>query len=400
MRFILVSRALHRQQRRIFLQFEHSQSINKLLRSVPGARWSRTKKCWHIPDSSTILQDIGKMLPEGWQLTEEGVVPSVNSMPRKQDEPALTETGVLLLEKSNKRKASIMLISDVNLVALQDLIDLLRLKAYSESTVRTYSHEFMSLLYLLRNRPVNTLSADEVRRYILYCIETLHLSENTVHSRLNALKFYFEQVLKREKIFVEIPRPKKPFILPKVLGEQEISRLFQALDNKKHKAILFTAYSAGLRVSEAVSLRISDIDTDRMQIFVRKAKGKKDRYVMLSPVLLDILRNYMRTWKPRPKEFLFEGDHDGEHISIRTAQAVFFQARQRAGIRKSVSFHSLRHSFATHLLEQGIDVKYIKELLGHFSIQTTNRYLHVKREQLIAIRSPLDEIYHKSKWDI
>jgi site-specific recombinase XerD len=253
-------------------------------------------------------------------------------------------------------------------------------------------------LQVIGKRPAHSLTADEVKRYILYCINTLQLSENTIHSRLNALKFYYEQVLKREKIFVEIPRPKKPFILPKVLGEQEMSRLFRSLENKKHKALLFTAYSAGLRVSEAVRLRIRDIDPDRMQIFVERAKGKKDRYVMLSPVLLDILRNYMRTCKPRPKEYLFEGEREGEPLSTRTAQEVFQQARQRAGLKKHVSFHSLRHSFATHLLEQGIDIKYIKELLGHFSIHTTNRYLHVKKENLINIRSPLDEIYQREEW--
>lgn len=285
-----------------------------------------------------------------------------------------------------------------NIRAMQDFLDHLRMKAYSENTIRTYRQEFSSLLQLLRSRHVETLTPDEVRRYILYCIDTLKLSENTVHSRLNALKFYFEQVLKRERIFVEIPRPKKPVILPKVLGEQEISKLFRALENKKHKALLFTAYSAGLRVSEAVALRIRDIDSDRMQILVQQAKGKKDRYVMLSPLLLDILRNYLKTCKPRPREYLFEGTEPGEPMSIRTAQEVFQQAKRRAGIRKQVSFHSLRHSFATHLLEQGIDIKYIKDLLGHFSIHTTTRYLHVKKEQLINIRSPLDEIYQSGDW--
>ena len=278
-------------------------------------------------------------------------------------------------------------------------IETLELKAYSKSTILTYKNEFNALLQLLKTRAVSGLTPDEVKRYILYCINELKLSENTIHSRLNALKFYFEQVLKREKIFVEIPRPKKPLILPKVLGEQEIGRLFKALANKKHKAILFTAYSAGLRVSETVSLQIKDIDADRMQIFVENAKGKKDRYVMLSPVLLDILRNYIKTSKPRPVKYLFEGATHGEPISVRMAQNVFNDARQRAGIKKQVGFHSLRHSFATHLLENGVDIKYIKDLLGHFSITTTTRYLHVKRESLVVIKSPLDGLYDSGDFD-
>ena len=149
----------------------------------------------------------------------------------------------------------------------------------------------MQLLRVIANKKVNDLTPDDLRRYMLFVIEKESINEFTTNSRINALKFYFEKVLGRERMFIEIPRPKKPIKLPRVLGEMELGRLFTALQNKKHKAILFTAYSAGLRVSEAVKLKLTDIDSERMQIFVERAKGKKDRYVMLSPVLLDILRN-------------------------------------------------------------------------------------------------------------
>jgi site-specific recombinase XerD len=188
--------------------------------------------------------------------------------------------------------------------------------------------------------------------------------------------------------------------LPNVLGEREIASLFNALINKKHKAILFTAYSAGLRVSEVVQLKLQDIDSDRMQIFIARAKGKKDRYVTLSPVLLDVLRSYFKEMKVKPEKYLFEGETPGEPYLIRTAQKVFQRAKEKAGIRKGVSFHSLRHSFATHLLEKGIDIRYIKEILGHFNIKTTERYLHVAKEKLVNIVSPLDDIWEKGsvKW--
>ena len=204
------------------------------------------------------------------------------------------------------------------------------------------------------------------------------------------MKFYYEQVLHREKFFWEIPRPKKQHILPKVLGESELKRLFQALQNKKHKAILFTAYSAGLRVSEVVNLELKHIDRSRMQLLIKNAKGKKDRYVMLSPLLLDILTNYYKTCKPQPKKYVFEGPETGTPYSASSMQKIFQMAKRNAGIHKEVSFHSLRHSFATHLLEKGVDIKYIRDLLGHFDIRTTSRYLHVKREQLVNIKSPLD----------
>jgi len=152
-------------------------------------------------------------------------------------------------------------------------------------------------------------------------------------------------------------------------------------------------------VSEAIKLQIKDIDSDRMQIFVQNAKGKKDRYVMLSPVLLDILRSYLQKYKPRPITYLFESTEPGEPLSTRAAQHIFLEAKKKAGLKKDLTFHCLRHSFATHLLEKGVDIKYIKDLLGHFSIHTTTRYLHVKRESLVNIQSPLDDIYKSGDMD-
>jgi site-specific recombinase XerD len=255
----------------------------------------------------------------------------------------------------------------------------------------------MQLLQLLKNKPVKELTPDDLRRYLVYCYEKLGLTENTLHSRINAIKFYFEQVLKQEKFFWEIPRPKKPLLLPKVLGEDELSRLFKALSNAKHKAMLFTAYSAGLRVSELAALQLKDIDSERMQILVRLAKGKKDRYVALSPVLVDILRAYLRTHKPRPTVYLFESEQTGTAFPTRSIQRIFQLAREKAGIKKEVGIHSLRHSFATHLLEKGTDIRYIKELLGHFNIKTTERYLHVSKKDLVNISSPLDDLWRKGK---
>ncbi len=207
------------------------------------------------------------------------------------------------------------------------------------------------------------------------------------------MKFYYEQVLGKEKFFWDIPRPKKPLLLPKMLNEIELRNLFNALTNKKHKAMLFTAYSAGLRVSEIVNLKIADIDSKRMQIFISRAKGKKDRYVNLSPILLDILRKYLQEYTPRPKVYLFESEHTFTAYPTRTAQQIFANAKHKARISKTVGVHSLRHSFATHLLDKGTDIKYIKDLLGHFNIKTTERYLHVSKQKLVNIISPFDDLY-------
>lgn len=161
--------------------------------------------------------------------------------------------------------------------------------------------------------------------------------------------------------------------------------------------MLFTAYSAGLRVSEIAALKIKHIDGGRMQIFVENAKGKKDRYVNLSSVLLDILRSYIKNYRPRPKEYLFESEQTGTAYPVRTIQRILQLAKEKARISKSVGIHSLRHRFATHLLEKGTDIRYIKELLGHFSIRTTERYLHVSRSSLVNIVSPLDDLWRSGK---
>ncbi|KIC91023.1 hypothetical protein HY58_08375 [Flavihumibacter sp. ZG627] len=275
---------------------------------------------------------------------------------------------------------------------------LLILKAYSANTIRTYMNELRIFMKYLGDRTVQEVNEEGIKSYMVELLEKQGLSEHTAHSRLNALKFYYEQVLGREKFFWEIPRPQKPDQLPNVLGEGELERMFSSVTNLKHKALLFTAYSAGLRVSEVVSLRLSDIDSGRMQIRIEQSKGKKDRYVGLSVLLLDVLRAYLQQADPRPGVYLFEGERPGQPYSTRSAQMIFQKAKERAGIRKDVSFHVLRHSFATHLLEKGIDIRYIKELLGHFSIKTTERYLHVRRRDLVTMINPLDELFKGKEW--
>jgi integrase/recombinase XerD len=280
--------------------------------------------------------------------------------------------------KCHTDKPDIGQLCPANKEALDSYIQTLVLKAYSDSTIRTYRNAFFQLLKELKHIPAESLDIERIKKYIQYCFEKLQLSESTVYSRINALKFYYEEVLGREKMFIEMPRPKRRLILPKVLGENELSRLFNAVSNLKHKAILFTAYSAGLRVSEVTTLQLNHIDSDRMQIYIKCAKGKKDRYAGLSPLVLDVLREYIKQSKPRPLKYIFEGMQPGIAYSDRSAQKVFENAKNKARITKEITFHGLRHSFATHLLEKGVDVKYIQELLGHFNIKTTQRYLHEK----------------------
>ncbi|MDR0232098.1 MAG: site-specific integrase [Dysgonamonadaceae bacterium] len=342
----------------IFVHFPYNLLLkNELKEKVPTAKWSSSKKCWYLPDSSAIRNEIG------------------------------------LMPKTEMGKAVISQIHPVNLVALKRMHELLLLKAYSPSTIRIYCAEFSQLLYLLKGTSVDTLTPERLRSYFLYCITKLKFSENLIHSRMNAVKFYFEQVLHREKIFFEeIPRPQKKSQLPKVIGKKDIVRIFAQVENPKHLLMLKLCYGMGLRVSEIVNLKITNIDSSRMMVHIENAKGKKDRYVNLPESILDDLRNYYRAY--RPKIYLFEGQYGGQY-AIRSVQAVFKNAMQKAKINKSVGIHGLRHSYATHLLECGTDMTFIQKLLGHRDIKTTQIYAKVGNRQLRNVRSPLDELNQK-----
>ncbi len=217
----------------------------------------------------------------------------------------------------------------------------------------------------------------------------MKLSEATIHSRVNALKFYYEKVLGKQKLFLNIPRPRKAKLLPKSLSTSEIKRMLNTISNKKHKLLLKMCYGMGLRVSELVNIKITDIDSDRMQVLVRRGKGKKDRYAILPDSILEELREYYREYKPT--EYLFEGQK-GSQYSKRSVQQVFKNAMRKAKINKDIGIHSLRHSYATHLIEQGTDIRFVQDLLGHTSIKTTMIYTHLSDARKRKIKSPLDNL--------
>lgn len=386
----------HRRAEFIGIYFKRNSVVADAVRQCVSCRWSASNKCWLIPLSRENYRLLVKKLA-GIADIDDAELRSYLVNRRMASAADVIDVipprGRIAVHDPNAG------IGEINRHVLPAMEQQLKLKCYSQSTIKTYLNEMAQLLRLLNAKCADALTEDELRRYFVYCYEKLKLSENTLHSRINALKFYFEQVLKRDRFFFNIPRPKRHLQLPKLLNEDELARLFNALSNKKHKAMLFTVYSAGLRVSELVKLKLEDVDSKRMQIFVCRAKGKKDRYVNLSPVLLDILRDYVKTYVPRPRQFLFESEQTGRAYPPRTVQQIFSNAKAKARISKQVGIHSLRHSFATHLLDKGTDIKYIKELLGHFNIKTTERYLHVSKRQLVNIESPFDELWKTGNID-
>lgn len=343
---------VHRDKNVIFLHFDYHAPTVVEVKKFVGSRWSQSHKCWYLPDVAEYRKRFG-------------------------------------LEKTELEKSELSKINVVNATGFKRFIETLQLKGYSTNTIRTYGNEFAQFLYALRDLKAADCDEEKIRSYFLYCINTLRLSENSMHSRINAVKFYYEKILGREQFFIEIPRPKKESKLPKVIHNQDIKKLFESTTNIKHNSILKLTYGMGLRVSEIVNLKIKDIDSKNMQVFLARAKGKKDRYVNLPESVLEQLRLYFIEY--RPKEYLFEGQFGGQY-SIRSAQNIFKSALKKSGLNKTVGIHSLRHSFATHLLENGTDVRFIQELLGHKDIKTTLLYTNVSDTSIRKIKSPLDDL--------
>jgi site-specific recombinase XerD len=262
-------------------------------------------------------------------------------------------------------------------------------KRYSQNTIKTYMSYMRSFAEEYAGRDLRSISTQEINAYILRLISTRGISTSQQNQRINAIKFYYEQVLGRRKICYELNRPKKQKRLPKILTVEEVELLLKHCRNLKHKCILMTLYSGGLRRSELINLKIKDIDSERMLIRITQSKGYMDRHTLLSEKLLKLLRDYYTFYKP--KYWLFEGQGGGQYSATSIAN-IFRKALNKANINKYATPHTLRHSFATHLLEQGINLRYIQEILGHSSIKTTEIYTHVSSRQLTKIKNPLDNL--------
>lgn len=322
------------------------------LRRIGRARWDQENKQWIITGS-------GQLLKKAKQVFNDCIVE-------------------IELPKAN--------IQNVTLHCAKTKEEL-KLRNYSFKTSKAYLHHIQRFL----KSGITTANIDDIciRQYLLNLIEKENCSRTYLDQAVSALKFFCSRVLELPQIIISIPRPKKELKLPKVLSREEVLSLFECVENIKHKAVLMLIYSSGLRVSEVVNLKPDDIDIHRKMIHIRGAKGKKDRYTLLSETALKILNEYRRRYIIF--DFLFPGQNEGEHLSIRSVEHIMEQAIKKTGIKKKVTVHSLRHSFATHLLEAGTDLRYIQELLGHKSSKTTEIYTHVSDRDIRRIRSPLDD---------
>jgi site-specific recombinase XerD len=265
----------------------------------------------------------------------------------------------------------------------------LQIENYSEQTIRNYLSALKLFLEYISKLNAEKVSDDDIKNYLFYCKTQKKYSYSTLKQVIATISYLYVKIFKQalpEALEVKL---RKPTHLPTVLSLQDISKILRVINNLKHKTILMLIYSGGLRLGELLNLKIGDIDSESMRIHIKQGKGKKDRYIMLSENVLKILREYYLVFKPT--DFLIEGQNGGKY-SPKSVQNVFKSALKKAGIEKKATVHTLRHSFATHLLDDGTDIRYIQELLGHKRLQTTQIYTHISSHSINKIKSPADQL--------
>lgn len=353
-----------------------SEYIHKI-KAITGCRWHPTQKCWCIPNKSALII-LRKLFPNNRfcvDVTPQTSAPTASSFPKKQHphqhhKPTHPDPFQHILQATQKH---------------------MRIKRYQPDTRKGYLRHIKRFLIFMNKDP-KQITPQEIHDYFLYLIEQESLSFSNHNQIVSAIRFLYWQVLNQPLPQTAIPRPRKEHRLPTVLSKEAITRLLNAVSNVKHLSLLMLVYSGGLRVSEAVKLHPEDIDEDRGLMRVRQGKGRKDRYTILSEIAVEALRTYKSNYTLT--RWLFPGAKPGCHLTTRSAQKVVASARRKSGIPQNATPHTLRHSFATHLLESGIDLRYIQKLLGHASSKTTEIYTHVSNKNLQNIQSPLNALRH------
>ncbi len=356
---------------RMFAEFPYDKELIAAIKSIPGASWSSSKKAWHLSPSNQV-----------YLLLKEKVKgkATVDASELKQQTEVRKSPGI--------KYPGLHLTTITQLETFKKYMQQLR---YSPQTVENYLSCLKQFFNYCSPADHTQVSEKDVERFNHEVIITGCLSSSYQRSMLSAIKLFYSHYSGHKMRIDKLERPRNEHRLPEVLSKEEVQRIIKATNNPKHKALLSLVYSCGLRIGEALNLRLKDLDKKRKVIRIEQAKGKKDRYVPYSEKLMTVLREYYQTWDPKPKDYLFEGQY-GEKYTSQSAGKVLREAVKKCRIKKRVYLHILRHSFATHLLEAGTDVRYIQEILGHNNIKTTMIYTHVSSKKLNEIKSPLDDL--------
>lgn len=363
-RMIVLEPFIHRESFCIAIRGKYDVRTSALIRSLAGLKYSSTYRCYYIRYSPEVLEVLC------------GQLHSID--------PEFTDTSCTLADPTERLQFFRYWI-EIPSSYREHLLK----RRYSKSTCENYETQFKAFLCFIYPKVADGFSEEDITRYMLFLIKDRKVSRSTQNQAINAIKFYLEQVKGGSRREYYIERPRKESKLPTILSEEEIAELIRRTHYIKHKCMLMLLYSAGLRISELLNLKQDDIDSDRKLIYVRGGKGNKDRVTLLSVLANTSIKEYLELLKP--KLWLFEGP-DGGPYGATSVNKIIKRSAQAAGIRKRVSAHTLRHSFATHMLEQGTDLRYIQSLLGHESSKTTERYTQVTRKGFEKLVSPLDRI--------
>lgn len=381
---------LKQDERWLTLSFRYNDEIIQKIKLINGRKWDPEQKMWLIPYTFSACEQLLSVIginkikveitlkEECFVLEHCNTFISRKSQLQREASKVSHTVDIMLQERQRTEQKKLQ---------LMDLQQELTLRGYSNKTIKVYCGHVARFLTFIEtqseeSKRINML----VRAYSLHLIEQ-DRSHSFVNQAISACKFFAMHVL-QQKDATSYIRPKTEKKLPQVLSLEEIKHIFSKIENEKHRAILMITYSSGLRVSEVVRVKLEDFDLDRKLLRIRQAKGRKDRYTVIADTAWQAIEEYLLTYKPTA--WLFPGQQGKGHITERTVQKVFEQVLEKANIQKQVSLHTLRHSFATHLLEGGIDIRYIQELLGHQNISTTQRYTHVTNIAARSIKSPLD----------
>ncbi|HSV76105.1 MAG TPA: site-specific integrase [Bacteroidales bacterium] len=364
----------HRETDVVFMSFEKKPELIRAVKLLGVAKWSSTNQCWYIAQKDFSLPRIFETLNAHAYLDYSALTGAAG---KQETGKVNTESGFKLTDNENSR-----LINEFRLW--------MQHKRYSPSTINTYTGAVQSFLSFSAPKPPATLSNDDMVRFVNEYIIARGLSFSLQNQVINATKLFFREIIKSSIEIDKLERPRREYKLPNVLSKEEVKKILEAPANIKHRAMLSLIYACGLRRSELLNLKPGNIDSRRKLLIIRQAKGRKDRIVPISDTIINILREYYKIYKP--SVWLFEGQQAGEKYSERSIELVLKQALKKSGIAKPVSLHWLRHSYATHLLEAGTDLRFIQELLGHKSSRTTEIYTHVSTKSIQNIKSPFDDL--------
>ncbi len=381
-------RVVHHHVNRIALRFPYDRELVGIIRTIPGARWSQRMRFWHVEDSKDIITVIRNTFQGKAILEFEGIELPVeaeadrghgnNGVVRK--EQVKVSSGVVLSELSERGREDI-----------EKFRKWLEVNRYPESTVRTYTGMVTTFLKFVSPKEAEECTSGDLVRIVDEYILPNGLSRSFQNQMISAVKKFYGKVYKSVIDVGEISRPRPEHRLPNVLSKAEVKKILDSVANEKHRVMLSLVYGCGLRRSEVLELLSSDIDHDRKLIRIRQAKGFRDRIVPLSDKLIQIIDQYILHYKPA--RYLFEGQSNGSRYSPASLEKIFRTAYLKSGIsKKDITLHGLRHSYATHLLEAGTDLRYIQTLLGHKSSRTTEIYTHVTIRGIEKIRSPFDDL--------